>query len=170
MQLLNKMKHQTFFFTDDGIIPNSHLPVVYYSQVAKNENLADWFENKFKENNWENNWRNTVLSYDHFHSNTHEVLALCGGTVSLKIGGKQGKVLDLSSGDVLIIPAGIGHYSVSNHTDYEFMGGYPDGNNWDLRTGFLQKRQEILANLAQVDLPKTDPIFGETGLLIRLWK
>ena len=88
----------------------------------------------------------------------------------MKIGGKQGKVIDLSSGDVLIIPAGIGHYSVSNHTDYEFMGGYPDGNNWDLRTGVLQERQEVLANLAQVDLPKTDPIFGETGLLIRLWK
>ena len=79
------MEYHKYFFTDDGTVPNSHLPVIIYSQVVYNSSLSDWFENKFKENNWGNNWRDIVLPYDHFHSNTHEVLALSSGAVSLKM-------------------------------------------------------------------------------------
>lgn len=164
------MEYQKHFFTDDGTVPNSHLPIILYLQVANNSSLSDWFENKLKENNWGNNWRDIVLPYDHFHSNTHEVLALSSGTVSLKIGGNQGKIFNLSAGDVLIIPGGVGHYSVSKHTNYQFIGGYPNGNDWDLRTGLPEERPAVLANLAKIILPKTDPIFGENGHLIDLWK
>mgnify|MGYP000144087071 CR=1 FL=1 len=164
------MEYHKYFFTDDGTVPNSHLPVIIYSQVVYNSSLSDWFENKFKENNWGNNWRDIVLPYDHFHSNTHEVLALSSGAVSLKIGGGQGKIFDLSAGDVIIIPGGVGHYSVSNHTNYQFIGGYPNGNDWDLRIGLPEERQTVLENLASLTIPKTDPIFGENGLLIDLWK
>jgi uncharacterized protein YjlB len=159
----------TYFFGDDGTIPNSHLPLVVYPQVADNESLAEWFLTIFAYNNWGNNWQDVVLPYDHFHSNTHEVLALVSGSVSLKIGGKNGKVLHLTAGDVLIIPAGMGHYSVSNHANYQFVGGYPEGKNWDLRTGLPAERPEILENIALVALPSTDPVFGKAGMLLKIW-
>lgn len=164
------MNVSTYYFTDDGIIPNNRFPVIHYQKVIDVEDCSDWLEHTFKKNNWLNNWRDIVLPYDHFHSNTHEVLGLGKGHVSLKIGGVHGKIVDLKPGDVIIIPAGVGHYSVSEHHDYQFVGGYPNGHAWDLKTGLEQnERSHILKSISAVELPKTDPIFGNEGLLFKKW-
>ena len=111
------------------------------------------------------------MPYDHFHSNTHEVLGLGWGNVSLKIGGANGQVFSLSAGDVIIIPAGVGHYSVSEHTNYQMVGGYPNGLDWDLKTGLEPgERAQILQTILEVKLPEKDPIFGHEGLLFDKWK
>ncbi|MHA8050317.1 cupin domain-containing protein [Aquirufa sp. ROCK-SH2] len=62
-----------------------------------------------------------MLPYDHFHSNTHEVLGLAEGTVKLKIGGQHGVELVVETGDVIIMPAGVGHYSLYNSSHYLFI-------------------------------------------------
>lgn len=162
--------YKTFYFADDGVIPNSRLPVIMYQSVTSDMVNADWFEKKFKQNNWTNNWRDIILTYDHFHSNTHEVLALAYGNVILQIGGSKGQVMELSAGTVLIIPAGVGHCAISTQTNYQMVGGYPDGNSWDLLTGTADERKQALENIAKVPIPTTDPIFGSKGILLELWK
>jgi uncharacterized protein YjlB len=165
------MTRETYYFDDDGVIPNNKLPVIVYQKVIDTEDASDWLENTFKKNNWLNNWRDIVLPYDHFHSNTHEVLGLGRGKVSLKIGGVNGKIFDLNIGDVLIIPAGVGHHSVSAHTNYQFVGGYPNGNDWDLKTGLEEhERTTILKAISNLAIPDKDPIFGQEGLLFAKWK
>ena len=165
------MTRETYYFNDDGVIPNNKLPVIVYQKVIDTEDASDWLENTFKKNNWLNNWRDIVLPYDHFHSNTHEVLGLGRGKVSLKIGGVNGKIFDLNIGDVLIIPAGVGHHSVSAHTNYQFVGGYPNGNDWDLKTGLEEhERTTILKVISNQAIPDKDPIFGQEGLLFAKWK
>lgn len=165
------MTRETYYFDDDGVIPNNKLPVIVYQKVIDTEDASDWLENTFKKNNWLNNWRDIVLPYDHFHSNTHEVLGLGRGKVSLKIGGVNGKIFDLNIGDVLIIPAGVGHHSVSAHTNYQFVGGYPNGNDWDLKTGLEEhERTTILKAISNLAIPDKDPIFGQEGLLFEKWK
>ena len=72
---------------------------------------------------------------------------------------------------MIIIPAGVGHYSISEHSDYQFVGGYPDGNDWDLKTGLEEgERATILNNLSKVKIPKTDPLYGIDGFLFEKWK
>ena len=160
-----------YYFKDDGIIPNSHLPVIVYQQVIDLPDATEWLETNFKRNNWLNNWRDIVLPYDHFHSNTHEVLGLGFGEVKLKIGGSAGQVFTFTGGDVIIIPAGVGHCSISGHSNYQFVGGYPDGNNWDLKTGLEEgETATILNNLSEVKIPETDPIYGIDGFLFDIWK
>jgi uncharacterized protein YjlB len=160
---------KTYFFKSDGTIPNSHLPVIIYSNVCESADCADWFEAKFQENNWLNNWRDIILPYDHFHSNTHEVLGVGFGNVSLKIGGNNGVVLALNSGDVIIIPAGVGHYSISKGIDYQIIGGYPNGLLWDMHTDLKENSMQIIENISNVKLPNNDPIFGKKGPLIDIW-
>ncbi len=161
----------THYFKDDGIIPNSNLPVILYKNAIDLPDSTEWLETNFKMNNWLNNWRATILPYDHFHSNTHEVLGLGFGAVTLKIGGASGEIFTLTTGDVIIIPAGVGHYSISEHSDYQFVGGYPDGNDWDLKTGLEEgERATILNNLSKVKIPKTDPLYGIDGFLFEKWK
>ena len=161
----------TYYFEDDGIIPNSHLPVIVYKQAIDLTDASDWLETRFTQNNWLNNWRDIILPYDHFHSNTHEVIGLGFGEVQLKIGGSKGTVLTITAGDVIIIPAGVGHYSISEHTHYRFVGGYPDGHNWDIKTGLEEgERAAIVKNIAAVQIPTTDPVYGNKGSLFELWK
>ena len=162
--------YKAFYFTDDGIIPNSHLPVIMYPEVTSDVMNADWFEKKFTQNNWTNNWRDIILTYDHFHSNTHEVLAVGSGNVTLQIGGSKGQVMKLSPGNVLVIPAGVGHCAISAQTNYQVVGGYPNGSSWDLLTGAVGERKQALENIAKVPIPTTDPIFGSKGILLDLWK
>ncbi len=161
----------TFYFKDDGIIPNSSLPVILYKSVINLPDSSEWLEAQFIKNNWLNNWRATILPYDHFHSNTHEVLGLGFGEVKLKIGGSNGEVFTLSTGDVIVIPAGVGHYSITEHSNYQFVGGYPNGNSWDLKTGLEEvERNTIINNISKVAIPLTDPLGGSEGFLLEKWK
>jgi uncharacterized protein YjlB len=160
---------RTYRFEDDGVIPNSALPVLVYPKVCAAEVASTWLEQTFARHGWTNNWHDVVLPYDHFHSNTHEVLGVGRGSVSLKIGGAAGLVIDLSAGDVVILPAGVGHHAVSAHTDYEMVGGYPLGRAWDMRMGVAEERDEVLANLSNVDLPESDPVFGAQGPVLTSW-
>jgi len=160
-----------YYFNDDGTIPNSQLPVIIYRQVCPGLAKADWLEHCFQSNGWTNNWRDSVRTYDHFHSNTHEVLGLGSGELILQIGGKMnGMQLMVAAGDVLVLPAGVGHFSVDNSRDYEMIGGYSFGKHWDMMTGKPEEREHALQNLGKVALPVTDPVFGVNGPLLQLWK
>lgn len=121
-----------YYFKDDGITPNSDLPVVVYKNVTQGNHLADYFEATFRANGWANNWRDIIDTRDHYHSTTHEVLAIAEGEVKVQLGGALGKIFELTAGDVIIIPAGVGHFSIENTKKYMVVGGYPDGQAWDM--------------------------------------
>ena len=165
------MKPEFYTFEDDGVIPNSPLPVVIYRQVIPldEKDFASFLETTFQKNGWTNNWRDIVLPYDHFHSNTHEVLGVSRGTVSLQVGGAAGKTVALTAGDVAVMPAGVGHRDISHHTHYEIVGGYPNGRQWDMMTGTQDERPIAQKNIASLPTPQTDPIFGTNGPLIKAW-
>ena len=152
----------SFYFQNDGIIPNNTLPILIYKNVLQD------FEATFKKNGWTNNWMDIILPYDHFHSNTHEVLGLAQGAAKLKIGGENGIELQVETGDVIIMPAGVGHYSLDNSMKYQFIGGYPNGADWNLKTN-LEEEQTILAEIANIPIPNTDPLFGINGPLFDYW-
>ncbi len=73
------------------------------------------------------------------------------------------------TGDVIIIPAGVGHYSFPQKEAYEVVGGYPDGMSWDMCTGVEMDRAEILQRIGKIPLPSKDPVFGEGGELTSCW-
>lgn len=160
----------TYYFENDGDIPNNILPVVIYKnslQYMPNKN----FESTFLQNGWANNWHDIILMEDHFHSNAHEVLGLKSGQARLMLGGKNGEIVSVETGDVIILPAGVGHYSVDNSVEYQFVGGYPNGADWNLHFSLKKENsQTILAEIANIPLPEKDPIFGDKGALFEYWK
>jgi uncharacterized protein YjlB len=145
------------------------LPAFIYSNAFPGEDIAEQMETRFQENNWTNNWRDIILPYDHYHSNTHEVLGIAIGSVTLQIGGKNGIQKTFHAGDVIILPAGVGHFSVSAHTDYLIVGGYPNGAAWDLLTGKSKEREKAILNIKKVPLPALDPVYGKEGKLMEYW-
>jgi uncharacterized protein YjlB len=158
---------ETFQFQDDGRIPNSALSLVVYRRVLPAE--AGAIERRFAANGWTNSWRDGVYPYHHFHSIAHEVLGVAAGEAMVQFGGPQGRALRLGRGDVVVIPAGVGHRNQGSSEDFLIVGAYPDGADWDVRRGDPAERAEVLRNLARVTLPRTDPVHGAGGPLLSLW-
>jgi len=165
------VKPDTFLFSDDGKIPNSRLPLVIYKNAFSERSLkgAAWIEEKFESNNWTNSWRNGVFTYHHYHSISHEVLAVYAGSALLHMGGENGKKLEVKAGDILIIPAGIGHKKLDSSPDFAVVGAYPNGSNYDILRGEPGDRPKAQQNIAKVALPELDPLYGSHGELLKIW-
>src|SRR6266853_1023515 len=102
---------EQFRFDDDGVFPNSLLPLLVYRKAlrADGRDPAWLLEERFANNDWCNSWRNGVYSFAHYHSTTHEILGVYCGVATLRLGGEHGRNLDVHFGDVIVIPAGVGH-------------------------------------------------------------
>lgn len=155
------MKQEVYFFEDDGITPNSQYPVIVMPQVCKGEGLENIFPATFKKNSWGNNWLDIIQSRDHYHSSTHEVLGICKGEVHLKIGGQNGQLFHLEAGDAIIIPAGVGHFSIADSTGYLVAGGYADGNTWDMIYNEPEKYEAAKQRIRLLPKPILHPVSGE---------
>jgi len=160
------------YFKDDGSIPNSALPLLVYRQafVLGASDLAATIEEHFARHDWTGSWRASVFPFHHYHSKTHEVLAVYRGTATLQFGGEKGRKFVVKPGDVVVIPAGVGHKRVESGPDFSVVGAYPGGRIWDLLRGLPDERPRADRNIAAVPLPDNDPIAGPGGPLKQIWK
>ncbi|MDN3690492.1 cupin domain-containing protein [Cyclobacterium jeungdonense] len=159
------------FFQDDGAIPNSALPLLLYRSILeeKGEQAARWLEEKFTSNNWTNSWRWGVYDFHHYHSNTHEVLGVFNGEALILLGGEKGEKVKVKPGDVIVIPAGVGHKCLNHDKSFAVVGAYPNGRSPDLLKGEKGERPKADQNIAQVPIPEADPLLGKDDGLINIW-
>jgi uncharacterized protein YjlB len=159
------------FFNDDGTIPNSRFPLTIYRQSFDKigDEGADWLEKKFSSNGWTNSWRWGVYDFHHYHSNTHEVLGVYSGSATIKFGGENGEDVRLGAGDIVIIPAGVGHKCITHSGDFMVVGAYPGGVEPDIKKGIEGEREEAINSIATVPIPGSDPLLGKDGL-VHSWK
>lgn len=160
---------KTFTYQDDGQVPNHpDLPAILYEGVFKDGSQG--MEGAFSKHNWTNTWRGDVLEEHHYHGNTHEVLGVTRGNATLLVGGDEGDRLNVTAGDVLVLPAGTAHMKVESSDDFEVVGAYPEGMQPDKRERDPEERNEALHQIKDVPIPDTDPVFGFTGPLLENWK
>lgn len=157
----------------DGPFPNHpHWPLVIYKDVIRPESgdYAELMEQVFDANGWGGMWRNGVFSFQHFHSNAHEVLGVYGGSADIQFGGPNGPVLNVEAGDVAILPAGTAHCNVSSNRSFRVIGAYPAGQeDYDMCRGDMEQIDEVQANIATVPRSATDPVYGGNGPLFSYW-
>jgi len=159
----------TFTFADDGAIPNSQLPLLVYRAAVPAD--PDEVERIFAANRWPPAWRDGVHPFHHFHSNAHEVLGVARGEASVLFGGPAGQVLTVKAGDVVVVPAGVGHCNQAQSADLLIVGGYPDNApNPNMHRGKPAEHTEVVRNVAGVAMPNADPVAGQSGPLLRLWE
>lgn len=159
---------ETLHFQDDGLLPNNpKLPVMLYKGALRE--YPDRAETVFNSNGWLNSWQNGVFSYHHYHSNTHEVLGVMSGEARLQLGGDSGQTIEVSAGDVLVLPAGTAHKRLAGTADFRVAGAYPDGADYNTRRATLADKEAALPEIARVPLPGSDPVYGKPGPLRRAW-
>jgi uncharacterized protein YjlB len=163
---------ETYRFADDGIVPNNAaLPlVVYRGALAESGDRAGACERLFAQNGWGGGWRNGIYADHHYHSTAHEVLGIARGNARVRLGGAGGPVVELSAGDVVVIPAGIAHKSESVSGDLLVIGAYPRGQHPDMCRAEPAEHDRALANIAAVALPEADPVTGRADPLLLCWR
>ncbi|HVE16911.1 MAG TPA: cupin domain-containing protein [Chthoniobacterales bacterium] len=166
------MKPETYYLPDSGWCPNSpRLPLLIYHAAlgGKGEELAQAFEKTFAANGWPPAWRYTIFDYPHYHSTTHEVIGVFRGNAEVRLGDEAGFTAKLSTGDVLIIPAGVSHQRLASTEDFQGVGAYPEGFEPDEQRPEKDDLEASMQRIAKLAIPTADPLLGKSGPLIGLW-
>ncbi len=154
-----------------GDVPNNALPVVLLrAAIAPDpEDAPASFEETFRRHGWTGTWRNGVYPYHHYHSTAHEVLGVASGSARLCLGGEDGREVEVSAGDVLVVPAGVAHKLIEERDGFLVVGAYAGGRHWDILRPRSASLGPALDRIAAVPFPEADPVQGEDGILLRLW-
>ena len=104
------MTIETHVLPGNGRIPNSRLPLLIYRGAFEVGPVE--MEALFRTNEWPPDWHSSFGMYPrhHFHSDTHELIAVTRGTLTGRFGGHDGISATLTTGDLVVIPAGVGHF------------------------------------------------------------
>jgi uncharacterized protein YjlB len=158
--------------TPAGAIPNHpRWPLLVYPGAVAIEGAdpAAAFEALFDRNRWPAAWRNGVHPFHHFHTQAHEALGVYSGEVTVQFGGDSGVVITARPGDVVVLPAGIGHKKLSSRGALGVVGAYPAGQRADMCTPVSSNVRRSAEAVAHVPLPECDPVFGVGGPLFTHW-
>lgn len=160
---------------DNGPIPNNpRWPLLVYRSVLRlpADDPAAGFEQIFARWNWRGSWRNGIYRFHHYHSTSHEALGIFAGHATVRLGGEGGGGITavLSAGDLVVIPAGVGHCNLGASEDFGVVGAYPDGHTWDLLRGLPGERPQADENIARLPRPVNDPFYGPDGPLRQIWQ
>jgi len=106
-----------------------------------------------------------MYSDTHFHSNTHEVLSIASGSAKCCFGGElnEGRVEPvLEKGDVVIVPAGVGHRLLEDYGGFQMVGSYPVGKSWDMCYGRADEGVKV-KSIEKLSWFDRDPVYGDKG-------
>jgi uncharacterized protein YjlB len=162
----------TFVFADDGLVPNNPMPFLVYKGAVDVEkgHPEKTIEGLFGANGWGDMWRNGVYDFPHYHATVHEALGIARGHARVRFGGNRGQEIEVEAGDVAILPAGTGHQCLSASPDFSVVGAYPPGAKMHVTLPTPENHKKALKTIPAVKLPQSDPVMGENGPLVRLWR
>jgi uncharacterized protein YjlB len=150
-------------FAPDGFVPNNpSLPFVCYRAVLdlSARDVEQSIIRHFAGRGWGDAWINGIYPFQHYHATAHEVLGIVRGRARVQFGGPHGAELEVTAGDVVLIPAGVGHCRLDMSGDLSVVGAYPEGQSADLRRDNPADHRGAAARIAAVPLPRLDPVTG----------
>jgi uncharacterized protein YjlB len=151
-------------FADDGLVPNNPTLALRLYRGALPLEGADpsgALIRHFATHGWGGAWVNGIYPFQHYHATAHEVLGLAAGWARVQFGGPSGPILRVTTGDAVLIPAGVGHCAMATSPDLTVVGAYPRGQEtYDLKRATPAEHARALTEIPRVPLPVHDPVTG----------
>ena len=157
-----EMELETWHAPPGDTIPNHPgFPVLVYRGTGMRDPMTA--RSRFAEHGWGGSWVDGVFDFHHFHSTSHEVLAVVAGRATLELGGPQGETFEVAAGDVVVLPAGTGHRRAVADGSFTVVGAYPAGQErYDLLRGDDPAEVEAARErIAALGAPPEDPVGGD---------
>lgn len=157
-------------FSANGWVPNNpRLPVLFYRNVLKRAPAASTARigQLFDATGWPPQWVAGIYDFHHYHSTAHEVLGVAAGHARVMLGGPDGHIVEIRAGDVVVLPVGTGHCNLGASDDFSVVGAYPPKAHWDICRAAPSRA--ALDRMATLSYPRQDPVYGDTGPLLRHW-
>ncbi|MFC6617848.1 hypothetical protein [Deinococcus radiophilus] len=85
-------------------------------------------------------------------------MAVLDGTARVVLGGKGGPELTVQAGDVLLLPAGVGHCCADHSANFQVMGAYAAGRVWDVCRPEETELNQAQERIAQVPDWNHEPV------------
>jgi uncharacterized protein YjlB len=158
-----------WFDSGDKIPNNPNLPILVYQDIFESQDPGSFVFQTVRGNNWGGCWEDGIFPYHHYHSTAHEALAVIRGEARVTLGGPQGRTVDVGRGDVVVLPAGVGHCRKKATDEFAVAGSYPPGQDWDLLRDLGSDKAAIMRSIEDVPIPETDPFYGSEGPLVEIW-
>ncbi|RAP56371.1 cupin [Oleiagrimonas sp. MCCC 1A03011] len=158
-------------FSCDGHVPNHpQFPVLHYPGVLpEGPDRAARFEALFATHHWPPAWRAGIYPWHHYHATAHEASGIASGRARLRLGGAEGRDVEVVAGDVLVLPAGTAHCGLEASDDFVAVGAYPQDADVDMHRASETLPASIFTLIHNVPHPDADPVSGREGPLMRLW-
>ncbi len=157
------MKPVRLKFPADGYIPNNpNVALLIYKRAVRlggKRDPAAVLEAIFNANGWGDAWRNGIYDYVHYHPRIHEVLGVARGTATLRLGGNKGRTVKVRAGDVIVVPAGVGHECLKASETFLVVGAYPPVGTYSECRGAYQEYEAGLRAVRESRKWKRDPVF-----------
>lgn len=165
---------KTYYIPSTDLIPNSPKPLLHYPDILSRQSFADKHEinpnarateayDLFTSNGWDAQWvfRYGLNQQSHYHSRTHECMAVLSGTATIRFGAADrdqttiesiedarkaggGVEVHAEAGDVFVIPAGVSHKTFDTIPRAEFALMTPgDGHSID-----AEDKRSVLQDLS----------------------
>lgn len=165
---------EAFYAKENKPFPNNEWPVLHYPgavlHLLREPNPAQAVLKLFEQNGYTNGWVNGIHPFHHFHSNSHEVLGCVSGEARVQLGGPGAEVYTFSKGDVLLLPAGTAHKRLDATDDFQIVGAYPGGQDFDMQKGEAADYEKMKENVKATAVPHSDPVEGENGAVKKYWE
>lgn len=158
-------------------IPNSPLPLIIYRQALmpkpdRDESVAH-VKALLGRNGWEIAWytEKGLHPFHHYHSNAHEIVWVARGRQRGVFGGPGGVETVVAAGDLIVLPAGVGHFGLEKSDDLYMIGGFPSGEPYgNIMRGAADEQAKVADELLQVPVLTRDPLTGGEGPLTEAWR
>ena len=166
---LSSLRLSTYNIPSHHLLPNNPSPgrpLYIYHSVFSSSSSPSAIEAHVPTNGFAPQWRYTMYSQSHYHSTTHEFLAVFSGRAKLLFGGEKnpGKVeVEVAAGDAILVPAGVSHRLMEDVEDvFQMVGSYPKGCSWDMCYGKAGEEGKAQA-VKEVKWLEKDPLYGDDG-------
>ncbi|KAK1477621.1 hypothetical protein CTAM01_15139 [Colletotrichum tamarilloi] len=170
--MASSMEVECYLLSSNPDAPNSPLPVIHYRNVLPEPRNEESVTEFLTRNRWEKRGTWGHIPIRHFHPNSHECYGIFSGYSTLligKINEGTGQEISVSTGDVIVLPAGTAHSCLESSEDYRYIGVYPEGcPRWVNEMG-KKPAGTFSPVIRDVGMPKRDPVYGVDGPLMRLW-